>query len=202
MNKEESLSATLFLKTSDISTAETAEADSAVGYWRTQRAQVTWRVNLRTLLGNEIYDKNNYFKLRLNNYSAVSKNSGGFVWSVASSDPLLTLYVSGLNFINNSYWQATQNNGVYGACLGQIPMPNGTSIFNVNITYTEDSAVVYFGKSLEEVELTFSWVRIVPVSGVMLAIPAGTVLPAALVPLSSICLRVSGVSKEEEKYLI
>lgn len=202
-NKDDTLSATLYLKTSDIATTSTQEAYSNVGYWTDYRARQTYRVNLRTLLGDEIYNKHNYFKIRLNNYTSIAYNtSGNAIWSSASSDTLLLLYLDGLNFINNCYWQATQNNGApYGAPLGQIQVSNGNNN-NFNNTYTEDTAVVYFAKSTEEVELTFSHVRLNIVAGNTLAIPAGTVLPAAVVPFCSICLRVSGVSKEEEKYLI
>lgn len=202
-NKEETLSATLHLKTSDIATTSTEQAFSSVGYWTDFRARQTYYVNLRTLLGNEIYDKHNYFKIRLNNYTSIAYNtSGNALWSSASSDTLLLLYLSGLNFINNSYWALTQNNGApFGAPMGQIQVSNGNNN-NFNNTYTEDSAVVYFAKSIEQVEMTFSHVRLNIVGGNTLAIPAATTLPAAVLPFCSITMRVSGVSKEEEKYLI
>lgn len=202
-NKEETLSATLHLKTADIATTSTEQAYSSVGYWTDFRARQTWYVNLRTLLGNEIYDKHNYFKIRLNNYTSIAYNPSGLAaWSAASSDTLLVLYLSGLNFVNNSYWALTQNNGsLYGSPMGQIQVSNAINQ-NFNNTYTEDSAVVYFAKSTEQVEMTFSHVRLNYVSGITLAIPAGTVLPAAVLPFCSITMRVSGVSKEEEKYLI
>ncbi len=202
-NKEETLSATLHLKTTDIATTSTEQAYSQVGYWTDFRARTTWYVNLRTLLGNEIYDKHNYFKIRLNNYTSVAYNpTGNGLWSAASSDNLLILYLSGLNFINNSFWQATQTNGApFGAPLGQISVSNGNNnLFNT--TYTEDSAVVYFAKSVEQVEMTFSAVRLNIVSGSTLVTPANVALPIGVMPFCSITMRVSGVSKEEERYLI
>jgi len=202
-NKEETLSATLYLKTTDIATTSTQEAYSDVGYWTDYRARQTYRVNLRTLLGNEIYDKHNYFKLRLNSYSSMAYNTSGLgLWSSASSDNILFLYLDGLNFINNCYWQPSQNNGApFGAVLGQTTVSNGnTNLFNT--IYTEDSAVVYFAKSTEQVNLTFSHVRMNYVGANTLAIPASTVLPAAVLPFCSMTMRISGVSKEEEKYLI
>jgi hypothetical protein len=205
-NKEETLSATLHLKTSDIATTSTEEAYSSVGYWTNFRARTTWYVNLRTLLGNEIYDKHNYFKIRLNNYTSIAYNPTGLgLWSNASSDNLLILYLSGLNFINNSFWQATQNNGApFGAPLGQIQVSTGNTGANnlFNTTYTEDSAVVYFAKSVEQVEMTFSAVRLNIVGGSTLVTPATVALPIGVMPFCSITMRVSGVSKEEEKYLI
>ena len=204
MTKEDTdtLSATLYLKTSDIATTSTQEAYSNVGYWTNFRTQQTYRVNLRTLLGDEIYNKYNYFKIRLNNYTSIPYNTSGLAaWSGASSDTLLLLYLDGLNFINNCYWQATQNNGApYGAPLGQVQISNGTTQ-NFNNIYTEDTAIVYFAKSTEEVELTFSHIRLNIVNGNTLAIPVAA-LPAGVLPFCSITMRVSGVSKEEEKYLI
>ena len=194
-NKEEILSATLFLKTSDISLDATDSASSGIGYWTDRRARQTFRVNLRTLLGNEIYDKHNYFKLRLNAFTNVTTT--GVAWSNNTGDFSSTLYLSGLNFINNTYWQPSQNNGSpYGAPLGMIPLTSTTVALSI---YTEESCVVYFAKSTEEVDMTFSFVRIYADGGL---VSSNFAVPTGVIPPCTFLMRIAGVSKEEEKYLI
>lgn len=194
-NKEEILSATLFLKTSDISLDATDTASSGIGYWTDRRARQTFRVNLRTLLGNEIYDKHNYFKLRLNNFTNVTTT--GLTWSNNTGDYSSTLYLSGLNFINNTYWQPSQNNGApYGAALGMVALTSTTVALS---TYTEESCVVYFAKSTEEVDMTFTFVRIYADGGL---VSSNFAAPTGVIPPCTFLMRIAGVSKEEEKYLI
>ena len=182
------LSSTLFLKTSDISTNNTLEASSSVGYWTNGRAIQTFRVDLRKLLGDSVYNNHDYFKLRLNSYS--NNSTTGINWSNFTGDYVPYVVLSGLNFVNNSYNVVSQNNGGFGAVLGAVNLTTTANAINI---FTEDSAVVYFCKTTEIDNLTFSFYRIFSGGGIIDTTNTGQVC----MPFSTFRLQISGVSEEE-----
>jgi hypothetical protein len=126
------LSSVLFLKTSDISTAIATNASSDAGSWILGRAVQTFFVNMRQLLGDEVYNNHDYFKIRLNTFTSTSGT--GLNFTSFNGDLLPGLLLSGLNFVNNNFWQRTQNNGgPFGSLLNVVNMTNNANTLNIFI---------------------------------------------------------------------
>jgi hypothetical protein len=184
------LTSVLFLKTSDISTDIATNASSDAGYWTLGRAVQTHYVNLRQLLGDEVYNNHDYFKLRLNTFTSTSGTGVG--WTNFNGDFFPVLTLRGLNFVNNSFWQRTQTNGgPFGSLLNIVQFTNTTNTLNI---FTEEQNTLYFAKSTENVELTFSFVRMY---GSGTGIIDGNQQGQTCIPFSTFGLQVSGVPNEE-----
>jgi hypothetical protein len=184
------LSSVLFLKTSNISTAVATNASSNAGYWTLGRVVQTHYVNLRQLLGDEVYNNHDYFKLRLNTYTSTSGT--GVNWSGFTGDFFPCLTLRGLNFVNNSFWQRTQNNGgPVGSLLGVVQI---TTTSNTLSIFTEEQNTLYFAKTTENVELTFSFLRMYA-SGQSLI--DGNQAGQTCMPFSTFGLQIAGVPNEE-----
>lgn len=184
------LSSVLFLKTSDISTAVATNASSDVGYWTLGRAIQTYYVNLRQLLGDEVYNNHDYFKIRLNTFTSTSGT--GINFTSFNGDLLPGLLLSGLNFVNNSFWQRTQSNGgPYGSFLSVVNMTNNANTINI---FTEETNTLYFAKTTEAVELTFSFLRMY---GSGMGIIDGNQQGQTCIPFTTFGLQVAGVPNEE-----
>lgn len=184
------LSSVLFLKTSDISTDVATNASGDAGYWTLGRAVQTYYVNLRQLLGDEVYNNHDYFKIRLNTFTSTSGT--GLNFTSFNGDLLPGLLLSGLNFVNNSFWQRTQNNGgVYGSLLNVVNMTNNANTLNI---FTEETNTLYFAKTTENVELTFTFLRMY---GSGMGIIDGNQQGRTCIPFTTFGLQVSGVPNEE-----
>jgi hypothetical protein len=142
----------LILKHSDISTATTSTASSNIGSWSNNKQITTWRFNLRNLLGNEMYDNNDMFILRLNQLSYSLVNFP----LVASKDQQVVINLSGLNFINSTYNVASGNStGKHQMLLLNMGTSGGVESYPPNI------AMCNFAKSQDNVELTIELIRTV-----------------------------------------
>lgn len=184
------LSSVLFLKTSDISTDIATNASSDAGYWTLGRVVQTHYVNLRQLLGDEVYNNHDYFKLRLNTYTSTSGT--GVNWSGFNGDFFPCLTLRGLNFVNNNFWQRSQTTGgPQGSLLAVVQI---TTTSNTLSIFTEETNTLYFAKTTENVELTFSFLRMYA-SGQSLI--DGNQAGQTCMPFSTFGLQVSGVPNEE-----
>jgi hypothetical protein len=144
-------SVSLLLKHSDISTSTTAvSANSQNGSWSNGRQKSTWRVNMRNLLGNELYENNDLFVLRLNqlSYSAASN------FPLSPKDQQLIINLSGLNFSNSTYDVKSGNNNN----KQQLVLLN-MSISAYVESYSPNIAMSMFTKSEENIELTIELIR-------------------------------------------
>jgi hypothetical protein len=145
---QESIS--LLLKHSDISTSTTAvSANSENGSWSNGRQLTKWRVNMRNLLGNEIYDNNELFVLRLNQLSYSATN-----FPLSAKDQQVIITLSGLNFSNSTYDVKSGNNNN----KQQLVLLNmSTNAYVEN--YSPNIGMCNFTKSEENVELTLELIR-------------------------------------------
>lgn len=147
--------ATLYLKSSDLSTTE-----NATGLASVSNSVLRWNnINLRTLLG-DMYDEYETFNLSLTSISS-SKTPAALGASFGNSDInnlLLTLYIEGLPFINNTYDVAKRGN-TGRAMLGIFTYPATNSTTNIRV-YNQ-SGTLTFGKSQEQCNITLSFKRVV-----------------------------------------
>jgi hypothetical protein len=149
INKMFQETVSLILKHSDISLTSVSAISNNIGSWSNGRQSTTWKVNLRKLLGNEIYNDNDIFVLRLNQLAY-----GTADFPNTAIDQQLIIRVSGLNFINSSYNVASGNAGSYN----QLVLVNMATSANV-INYSPNIAMCNFGKSGENVEFTIELIR-------------------------------------------
>lgn len=144
--------ANLVLRHSDISTDVTAvTASSSAGSWSNGKQSVTFKVDLRKLIGAEIYDDAEEFVLRLNQFANVAAN-----FPLSVQDRSVIIRVSGLNFVSSSYDTRTSNNGPYYNMLLTI-LATSDQCYN----YSPNTSICNFRKSQPEVELTFEYIRMI-----------------------------------------
>ena len=146
--------ATLYLKSSDLSTTE-----NATGLASVNNSVLRWNnINLRTLLG-DMYEEYETFNLSLTSIAS-SKTPHALGANFGNSDInnlLLTVYVEGLPFIHNTYDVAKKGN-TGRALLGifTYPATNAT----VNIRVYNQSGTLTFGKSQEQCNITLTFKRV------------------------------------------
>jgi hypothetical protein len=139
----------LILKHSDISLTSVNAVSNSVGSWSNGRQKTTFKVNLRRLLGNVIYNDNEIFVLRLNQLAYATAD-----FPNTAIDQQLIVRVSGLNFINSTYNVVNQNAASYNQMV-LVNMDTSASVVN----YSPNIAMCNFGKSGENVEITIELVR-------------------------------------------
>jgi hypothetical protein len=138
--------AALVLKTSDL----TAGSTTTVGDCNTSNTSYTWYgINMRTLLG-DLYDNYDLFNLCLNTVISSNAAAGCFM---TNEDKIVTINVSGLPFINQTYNQASGHNTnktMMGGLLFTGGQPSCVSFYSNNIAM--------FGKSADfcNINITFS----------------------------------------------
>jgi hypothetical protein len=143
-------SVSLLLKHSDISTSTTAiSANSQNGKWENGRQKTTWRINMRNLLGNEIYDNNELFVLRLNQLSYSATN-----FPLSQKDQQIIINLSGLNFSNSTYDVKSGNNNN----KQQLVLLNMSTNAYVE-SYSPNIGMANFTKSQDNIELTIELIR-------------------------------------------
>jgi hypothetical protein len=112
----------------------------------------TWKnINLRTLMGNDMYDKYDLFMLKpLLQATAANQPSA---WGNSLDDRNTVLNIQGLPFINNTYNVSTLT-------------PTSSTIFNTLLTRlggvattTNGGSILTFGKYQELVDLTIFYSR-------------------------------------------
>ena len=136
--------ASLFLRTIDL-------ADAKNGTYNAAMTSFTWYgINLRTVLG-DMYDDYDLFNICLNTVN-FSYTPAAFFGT--NDDRCLTINVSGLPFINQTYSQATANNTM-STCMGGVGLnPSST---NCNNFYSSNIAL--FGKNQDVCNITITYNR-------------------------------------------
>jgi len=134
MSSYNTVKSNLLLRVCDITATIGTDVSNEVGTYSEKGAKVSWNMNWKTLLGNS-YEKYDTFGIRLNSVSVVF-----YTFSTNNNDQIASVNVSGLNWFNNSYNPATQNND--GRCrLAVVPF---TSATNVLTTIPNDTSIAYF----------------------------------------------------------
>jgi hypothetical protein len=138
------------LKHSDISTITTSIAETGNnGSWKLGKQSTTWRVNMRNLLGSEMYDNNDMFVLRLNQLSYAADN-----FPLTTRDQQVIITLSGLNFSNSTYDVKTGNS----SNIQQLVLLNMSTNAYVE-SYPPNIAMCNFKKSQENIEFTIELIR-------------------------------------------
>ena len=171
--------ATLVLRMSDISLSDTLAnypLTNDTGTINQNRTEYTfYNVNLKTIIGNDIYEKYDYFNIRISGLiatgSIVPLMLGGTL--DGTSYLCLKVFLSGLNFINNTYDTRTQTNS--GSCCINYYTCNTSGGATVPYQATTfDESYIYTIKKTECVNLTFKYLTMDNKSPDIYIDPAGT----------------------------
>ena len=147
--------ATLYLKGSEIGDDETIHGRSLTA----SRSQCVWyNINLRLLLG-DLYDKFDTFNLCLTSIScgAPTEAIGVNYLNSDIDNGHLSVYISGLPFINNTYSVYNRGN-IAEAPIGVFTYPTATTAIGYRVY--NDAGIVTFGKSQEQCSIQISLRRI------------------------------------------
>jgi hypothetical protein len=114
----------------------------------------TWKnINLRTLMGNDMYDKYDLFMLKPILAATATQTTN---WGNDVNDRIPVLNISGLPFVNNTYNASTltsSSSAIFGTLL--------TRIGGNPPTTTNGGSILTFGKYQELVDLTIFYSRFV-----------------------------------------
>ena len=148
-------SSSLVLAHSDISPnfADDTATHANGSYWTARRATATWKINMRTLVGPEIWDTHKgAYILRLNSFS-----HNGADFTTNPNNQSLRVQLDGLAWKNSSYDTRTaQNTTKYDAfCLYMEENISRSYYLSPNISKAQ------FVKSSDMVDLTVSFIRMV-----------------------------------------
>ena len=148
---EQKRSVRLVLKTSDL----TANSTTAIGQCDQYKTTFTWfNINLRNLLG-DLYNQYDYFNMCL--ISIRSSLTQALAAGATADDKMVAVKIAGLPFINQSYNQPTNNNGVFTtATILSIPI-NATA--NTQ-QFNNVANVMTFNKDQDLCNLNISLFRI------------------------------------------
>ena len=117
----------LVLSDNDISTSDTPATFSvpnAFGVTNSTRSDRTWwNVDLKEVVGEELYRDYQYFNLRLN---AIVYLAPGSSWGSTNSDRTINIFMEGPEFINNTY-DASLKMNTNSACIGNFILQQGTA---------------------------------------------------------------------------
>ena len=147
--------ATLYLKGCEVGDDESIHGESITA----SRSQCIWyNINLRLLLG-DLYDKYDTFNLCLTSIScgAPTEAIGGNYLNSDIDNGHLSVYVSGLPFINNTYSVYNCRN-TQEAPIGVFTYPTTTT--TVGYRVYNDAGVLTFGKSQEQCSIQISLRRV------------------------------------------
>ena len=150
---EQKRSVRLVLKTSDL----TLNSTTNIGFCDQFRQSFTWfNINLRMLLG-DLYNQYDYFNITLLSVScsvcSAAAGQGGL------DDKLVFIEMNGLPFINQTYNQATGNNGTTAiVAVYQIP---STAIANTQPYNNTSTNVMTFNKDQDLCNINISLLRVI-----------------------------------------
>jgi hypothetical protein len=140
--------ASLILRTSDLTAGEI----TAIGSCNTNRTSMTWNnINLRTLLG-DMYDANDEFNL---NFTTMVTSVASNPLGEYTDDKNVTINLSGLPFVNQTYDVASQHNHV-DSVIGTFLFVQGQI---VSKNYYE-SAMTTFSKNSELCNITIEYQKV------------------------------------------
>ena len=162
---EEYETVTLILNTLDITTNQNPQTYNSGGSIRTidnqygtisdNKCNLTWKgVNLRLLMGNDIFNKYETFNLYLYQISQGQGISGTTPLS-SSSFSLVDIKMGGLPWLNNSYNVATRTNS-HEAFLTSYLLNNSPSIGIGIVTPLFNPSIVTFCKGSDIVDINIT----------------------------------------------
>ena len=146
------------LKTRDINSSLVfsdyiANSITPTGEIKNSRSDYTWyNVNIRDIIGNEMYGKYNKFNICLNNYVMSARGSS----PDAEDNNTFYLKMSGLPWCS-SYDQSTRNNNTYQT-IRCIKIPSVGSV--TDCQYFNDKVYFTFGKATENININLKLVVI------------------------------------------
>jgi hypothetical protein len=156
------------------------------------RNEMEWyNINLRTLLG-DLYDKYDTFNLCLTSISCgtPSEALGVNYLNNDVDNGHLTVYVSGLPFINQTYSQISRGN-VNEVPIGVFTYPITTT--TVGYRVYNDSGIATFGKSQEQCTLRITMRRVYDDD------PPDTI---NFLPITNFLFSIVGVKESEKKNIL
>jgi hypothetical protein len=109
-------------------------------------------INLRNVVGNEIFDKYNKFNLILKN--VMTEYNTGVNWGNAGADRVLAINLSGFNFISN-YDITLKTSSQISTITTLLFNPTGS----LNLTYN-NNCVASFIITNENIDITVSYQRV------------------------------------------
>jgi hypothetical protein len=139
----------LTLKTSDISIVTDEKFDSDIGGWSNYKQKQYFNINIKKIMGNEMYDKYDTFMLRLNQISYSASNAFSGV-----DKRQCFVQVEGLQFLNATYNARTGNNSnKYVMYAFNVLTTSNTIDLAPNIS------ICNFQKSGENITLSFELIQ-------------------------------------------
>ena len=144
--------ARLFLKTYPF----TNGLDNSYGFSAYNNTLFTWKnINLRTVLGHEMYEKYDTFNLSL---MSVVNSGRAVIYANSQDDCLVNLIISGLPLINSTYNHSTKaNTNKCQLCVYEFP-PVTQYALTSHIQYSDGVASTNFSKSSDVIDLTIEYV--------------------------------------------
>jgi hypothetical protein len=183
---EQKRSVRLVLKTSDL----TANSTITTGTCDQFRTSFTWsNINLRMLLG-DLYYQYDYFNMCL-----ISISSGltqAIAAGATADDKMVSVKISGLPFVSQSYNQATGNNGAL-TTMGVLSIPL-TAVCNTQ-QYNNVANVMTFTKDQDLCNLNISLFRVI--DDVKPTLNAGNINPQF-----TFIFTIIGIDKADNEYRI
>lgn len=141
----------LLLRHADIDKTNNLQTvNNSVGGWSNYRQITYWNVNIKQLLGQE-YEQYETFGIRLNqwSYTAVAYPS------VSQYDTNQIVYMSGLNWLNSSYSQASGTNTTKAPLILAVIPSNSNGV----LTYHPNTSINLFKKSTDVVQIQIEHYR-------------------------------------------
>lgn len=169
--------ATLVLRMSDISTSDTLSnypITNATGSINQNRTGYTfYNVNLRGIVGNDIFDKYDYFNVRISGIVAYMANLPLMLLGTIDGTSYMCcrVFLSGLNFINNTYNIKNKTN-TGSCCIAYYNLNSNSSSPNQALSF--DESYIYTIKKTECFNLTFSYLTMDNNDPAVYIDPAGT----------------------------
>lgn len=143
--------ARLFLRTYPFSNG----LDNAYGYSSYNNTSFTWKnINLRTVLGHEMYEKYDIFNLSL---VSIANSARTLAYANSQNDCFVNIIISGLPLINSTYDHTMKTNtNTCQLCVYEFPPVTQYSLTSF-IQYPEYVASTDFLKSSDVIDLTITY---------------------------------------------
>jgi len=135
----------------------TVNANSTLGFNQNNNTSFTWNnINLKTLLGHEMYEKYDTFNIDI---TSISNSGMPNEYSNSQNECMVNIVMSGLNFINSTYEQITgNNNNKCYICTYEFPPLGSHQLTNMTL-YPYNVASAEFSKSSDIINLTIEYIN-------------------------------------------
>lgn len=129
--------------------------NDTLGFNKNNNTSFTWNnINLRVLLGHEMYEKYDTFNIAI---TSISNAGVPNEYSNSQNDCMVNIVMSGLNFINSTYEQITGNNtNKCFICTYEFPPLGSHQLTNMTL-YPYNVASAEFSKSSDIINLTIEY---------------------------------------------